>query len=246
MPLVNAKCTNCGSPLKIDNDKDAAICEYCGSPFIVERAINNYNISNQVYANTVNIYGKEDYEIVAGVLKKYNGKNLDIIIPDGVISIDAGAFKGSNIKSIQFSETVTEIRGVSCNGAFSDCNYLEEVLFPKGIKYIGEDAFAYCKNLKKITILNESIELDSGAFSYCGALSIVTIPNYKHVNFGRHPFEGTPYLNETRKKYEQEQKAKQKSVILDRKNQKLCQHCGGTFKGLFKMVCSKCGKPKDY
>lgn len=26
----------------------------------------------------------------------------------------------------------------------------------------------------------------------------------------------------------------------------LCQHCGGEFKGLFKKVCSKCGKPKDY
>ena len=26
----------------------------------------------------------------------------------------------------------------------------------------------------------------------------------------------------------------------------LCQHCGGPFKGLFKKVCSNCGKPKDY
>lgn len=26
----------------------------------------------------------------------------------------------------------------------------------------------------------------------------------------------------------------------------LCQHCGGTFKGIFSKVCSKCGKPKDY
>ena len=33
MPLVDAKCTNCGAPLKIDNSKDAAICEHCGSAF---------------------------------------------------------------------------------------------------------------------------------------------------------------------------------------------------------------------
>ena len=26
----------------------------------------------------------------------------------------------------------------------------------------------------------------------------------------------------------------------------LCQYCGGEFKGLFKKVCSNCGKPKDY
>ena len=25
-----------------------------------------------------------------------------------------------------------------------------------------------------------------------------------------------------------------------------CQHCGGSFKGLFKKVCASCGKPKDY
>lgn len=40
MPLVDAKCTNCGAPLKLDNTKDAAICEHCGSAFIVEKAIN--------------------------------------------------------------------------------------------------------------------------------------------------------------------------------------------------------------
>ena len=30
------------------------------------------------------------------------------------------------------------------------------------------------------------------------------------------------------------------------KDDDLCQYCGGKFKGLFKPVCSKCGKPKDY
>ena len=25
-----------------------------------------------------------------------------------------------------------------------------------------------------------------------------------------------------------------------------CQYCGGKFKGMFHLVCSKCGKPKDY
>lgn len=34
--------------------------------------------------------------------------------------------------------------------------------------------------------------------------------------------------------------------ILNRKAQELCQHCGGTFKGLFNKVCTQCGKPKDY
>lgn len=41
MALVAAKCTNCGANLTVDNSKDAAICEFCGTPFIVEKAIAN-------------------------------------------------------------------------------------------------------------------------------------------------------------------------------------------------------------
>ncbi|MBQ7567374.1 hypothetical protein IJT17_01045 [bacterium] len=45
MPLVPAKCTSCGDTVKVDSKKDAAICPSCGSAFIVEKAISNYNIS---------------------------------------------------------------------------------------------------------------------------------------------------------------------------------------------------------
>jgi len=31
-----------------------------------------------------------------------------------------------------------------------------------------------------------------------------------------------------------------------REEQGLCRFCGGKFKGLFKKVCSQCGKPKNY
>lgn len=43
MPLVAAKCTQCGADLQVDNSQDAAVCQHCGTPFIVEKAINNYN-----------------------------------------------------------------------------------------------------------------------------------------------------------------------------------------------------------
>ena len=39
-------------------------------------------------------------------------------------------------------------------------------------------------------------------------------------------------------------------IVLKRieaeKGLKRCSHCGGTFKGIFKKVCSVCGKEKDY
>ncbi len=45
MPLVPAKCTNCGDTINVDDQKDAAICPSCGAAFIVEKAITNYNVS---------------------------------------------------------------------------------------------------------------------------------------------------------------------------------------------------------
>ncbi|MCR4923512.1 MAG: hypothetical protein K5931_05830 [Lachnospiraceae bacterium] len=43
--LVPALCTNCGGKLTIDPQKEKAVCPYCGSEFIVEKAINNYNLN---------------------------------------------------------------------------------------------------------------------------------------------------------------------------------------------------------
>ncbi len=40
--------------------------------------------------------------------------------------------------------------------------------------------------------------------------------------------------------------AQERERIRYRKSQNLCQHCGGSFKGLFNKKCSKCDRPKDY
>ena len=66
MPLVEAKCTNCGAVLKVDSSKEAAICEFCGSAYIVEKAIHNYSITNNnvIYADTVNIYGYTPISVI--------------------------------------------------------------------------------------------------------------------------------------------------------------------------------------
>ena len=45
MPFVQAKCPNCGGFLAVDNTHDAAVCQFCGTPFIVEKAITNFNLN---------------------------------------------------------------------------------------------------------------------------------------------------------------------------------------------------------
>lgn len=66
MPLVPAKCPECGGNIKIDSDKKVAICEFCKQPFIVEVAINNFNTTynitnnNEIKADVVNVYESKD------------------------------------------------------------------------------------------------------------------------------------------------------------------------------------------
>ena len=43
MANVNAKCTNCGENILIDDVKDADICPHCNTAFVTEKAIKLYN-----------------------------------------------------------------------------------------------------------------------------------------------------------------------------------------------------------
>ena len=55
--LVPAVCTQCGATLEVDPTQEAAVCRFCNTPFIIEKAINNYNVkfANVEHADNVNI-----------------------------------------------------------------------------------------------------------------------------------------------------------------------------------------------
>ena len=44
---VNAKCTNCGENILIDDNKEANICPNCNNAFITEKAIKLYNAESE-------------------------------------------------------------------------------------------------------------------------------------------------------------------------------------------------------
>ncbi len=46
MALVLAKCTNCGATLQVESAMEAAVCPKCNAAFVVEKAINSYNIEH--------------------------------------------------------------------------------------------------------------------------------------------------------------------------------------------------------
>ena len=53
--LVPAICTQCGASLEVDPSQDAAVCKYCNTPFIVEKAIRNYSIQNAKIDHVENV-----------------------------------------------------------------------------------------------------------------------------------------------------------------------------------------------
>ena len=57
--LVPAMCTQCGATVKVDSSNDAAICECCGMPFVIDKAINNYNyhVKNIENVDNLNVKG---------------------------------------------------------------------------------------------------------------------------------------------------------------------------------------------
>ena len=173
MALVNAKCTNCGGVLQVDKSKDAMVCPYCGAAFIVEKAVQNFNVTNNITAEVVNIYGgKQDFEIVGGILKKYNGSSTNVEVPEGVLEIGADAFnKCKYLTSVTLPSSLKAIG----NGAFFECKSLKSVVIPEGVTTIGDCAFARCSSLKNIVLPSTLKETGAAAFLDCAALTEVEI-----------------------------------------------------------------------
>lgn len=90
-----------------------------------------------------------------------------IIINEGI----KGAFihDCTNLKSIVFPESVTEI---SCQG----CSSLESIVIPKSVTKIGDFAFERCSSLGSIVIPNKVTKIPFAAFQECSALKSVAIP----------------------------------------------------------------------
>ena len=55
--IVPATCSQCGGTVEVDPNSESAKCPFCGTTFIVEKAINNYNVQHATieHADNVNI-----------------------------------------------------------------------------------------------------------------------------------------------------------------------------------------------
>jgi len=248
MPFTQAKCTNCGANLKVDSSKEAAICEYCNAAFIVEKAINNYNTTNHIKADVVNVYGGNsiDFVIEAGVLKKYTGAARNVVIPNTVVEIGKRAFAQLKITNVLIPSSVVKIG----EKAFVLCTELTDVVISEGVESIELDAFDLCYKLKHITIPG-SIKKIACSFGRCSQLTDVRMSSQlrekleKDILEFASIFAGTPFFNDSldlQKKYriafQKEETQRKKAQQDDWKKRGLCQFCGGPI-GFFRK-CKHC------
>lgn len=193
--LVPAKCTSCGGVLSIEQDKDAAICPYCGNAFIVEKAIQSFSatyVINNIQANTVIMNGgQKDFEISAGTLIKYVGEGIDVIIPENVNRIGEEAFAKQMITSVDIPPSVKEIK----KGAFYGCEKLKTVIFHNGLESIEKNAFAYCFELDEL-VLPDGVRLETDSFRHDKGLKKICISsNTININKDKNIFasDGSDY-----------------------------------------------------
>lgn len=116
------------------------------------------------------------------VITKYTGTFTEVTIPDTiwfkpVTSISGNAFNKSGITRVKLGKNMTVI----CEGAFDNCNSLEEldcsaVEMANGSNFlIAHSAFEGCNNLKKVILPDTGIAIGERAFADCTVLEeIVT------------------------------------------------------------------------
>ena len=253
MPLVAAKCTDCGGATTVDNEKKAAVCQSCGNAFIVQEAINHFHTHNTTNIKDSVVHIHEDknkgFYIEVGVLKKYNGAEVDVVIPDSVIAIGDKVFESLPITSVTMPNSVTSIGRY----AFDKCSSLASVTMSNSLASIGEFAFQECTNLESIVIPNSVTRIDKYAFGGCSKLINVKMPplpmtkdiDEMWLRFDSTPFLDSPYYKELEREYWANYNKE-----LERKNQEQdrerwvrngrCPHCGGKM-GFFGK-CKSCGK----
>lgn len=114
-----------------------------------------------------------------------------VVIPDGVTSIEDGAFKDcTNLVNVTIPASVTSIR----KETFSGCSNLASVTIPTSVTSIGEQAFNECTSLTSVDIPDSVTSIGMSAFNGCTKLTNIKIPNGV-TSIGSYAFNGCKNLS---------------------------------------------------
>jgi len=117
-------------------------------------------------------------------LIKYGGGlfEKEYTVPDGVITINSGAFScalNTNSWTSNWLDEIVLPDSLVTIGdrAFEHCSSLDTLLIPSGVTSIGAYAFSGCSQLKSISIPVVVKNINDGIFQGCASLTSVVIPS---------------------------------------------------------------------
>ena len=244
------RCDVCNGSLTMQPGGELAICDYCGTKYALPRLREKI----QEIRGTVSVAGvvkttSADFDIQAGVLLHYRGRDTEIVIPDDVQEIGRECFKG-----MQYLTSVTFPKGLKriADAAFMNCTGLTHISFPEGLVLIGQRAFEGCYGLTHITFSEGLASIEKSAFFGCYGLTHITFPE-RMPKLASNSFYYCQKLKVVEPEsdygytigsfYSRPVSPWVKSYYIRHGK---CAYCGGEFKEVFLNRCSRCGKEKDY
>lgn len=133
----------------------------------------------------------------------YNTGLTEITVPASLTKIttasaagkNVGPFAGGVLRKVTFADGVTK----SLQGMFMGTTSLEEVVLPKSLKTIDQNAFKDCSGLKKLSVVKSDQEtgeyvaaeenvldtveiINAGAFNGCSSLEALTLKNVAKID----------------------------------------------------------------
>lgn len=168
-------------------------------------ALKNISVSSQVsYIGAFAFEGtpylssvKDDFLILGkGILVDVNSTSANIVIPENVQQIGAGAFyNNKTVKTVTIPESVTSVGMRAFAGctalktadlpeslvhlndeAFSGCTSLQSTVIPKNVELLGDSVFLGCTALNTAQLLSQA-DISDGLFASCTSLEYVVLVN---------------------------------------------------------------------
>lgn len=164
-----------------------------------------------------------------------------------------------NVEYIHFNEGVEHI---DCIVSYGSRSHICQIDFPQTLLSIGSGAFTYCESLKEVILPDSLTQVDRSSFDN-DYVRYIVVPGRLEQIFDNFNSYGCTVIttDELRRQEQQEQQRKREENLrrleierakAEREKQRirrqngLCEYCGGTFKGMFGKKCAVCGRPKDY
>lgn len=123
---------------------------------------------------------EDDFIISGGFITGYVGDGGDVVIPEGIVGIEEGAFrKNDNITNLVISENCVSLESF----AFSQCSELKTVVFEGDMEKVGMMSFIGCPMLESVKFMGNVYAKDDDLDSGIGANAFMGCRSLKTVEF---------------------------------------------------------------